>query len=176
MNGASSASEASPSSSSQLVPHIEYGAIPCLHSEFALSSGLPIPLLVYRRSVSATIFEVWATTRCQSSSARDAPKRRQDPRGRSAGAVHTLNPRIYISTRDSVLSYSNVRLFLQLFVTPQPQPIRTMSEELKTGSALSTPPQEDSISFGDVKKRRIWRTLDIHLLPFVSLLYLMSFL
>ncbi len=51
------------------------------------------------------------------------------------------------------------------------------NEELKSEGALSTPSQEYSVSmFKDVERRRIWRTLDLQLLPFVSLLYLMSFL
>jgi hypothetical protein len=53
---------------------------------------------------------------------------------------------------------------------------QSTKEELKPGAALAMPLQEDIISFEDVEKRPIWRTLDIHLLPFVSLLYLMSFL
>jgi hypothetical protein len=50
-----------------------------------------------------------------------------------------------------------------------PEPTK---EELETS-------REDGVSMfrvEDVEKRRIWRTLDIHVLPLVSLLYLMSFL
>ena len=62
-----------------------------------------------------------------------------------------------------------------------PPPTQVMSkhtdEELKVGGTLSVPSQEDGVStFDDVEKRRIWRTLDVHLLPLVSLLFLMSFL
>jgi hypothetical protein len=50
-------------------------------------------------------------------------------------------------------------------------------EELKAGGTLSVLSREDDVSmFDDVEKRRIWQTLDIHLLPLVSLLFLMSFL
>jgi hypothetical protein len=42
---------------------------------------------------------------------------------------------------------------------------------------LSVSSREDGVSmFDDVEKRRIWQTLDKHLLPLVSLLFLMSFL
>jgi hypothetical protein len=50
-------------------------------------------------------------------------------------------------------------------------------EESKGDGVLSTSWRKgDVFVFDDVEKRPIWRTLDIHLLPFVSLLYLMSFL
>ena len=50
-------------------------------------------------------------------------------------------------------------------------------EESKGEVVVSTFSREGDVSvFDDVEKRPIWRTLDIHLLPFVSLLYLMSFL
>jgi len=50
-------------------------------------------------------------------------------------------------------------------------------EELKNEGVLSTSSREGNVSvFYDVGKRHIWRTLDFHLLPFVTLLYLMSFL
>jgi len=50
-------------------------------------------------------------------------------------------------------------------------------EELKNEGVFSTTSREGNGSvFYDVGKRHIWRTLDFHLLPFVSLLYLMSFL
>jgi hypothetical protein len=56
----------------------------------------------------------------------------------------------------------------------------SVNEELKSGdvlSDLSVNPQEEPFStVGDVKIRRIWRKLDIHLLPLVSLLYLLSVL
>ena len=52
-----------------------------------------------------------------------------------------------------------------------------IEEELKVGGALSTSSQEDDVSMlDDVAKSRIWQTLDIRLLPLVSLLFLMSFL
>ena len=55
-----------------------------------------------------------------------------------------------------------------------PEPTK---EELKTEGALSTFSKEDSVPmYEDVEKGRIWRSLDFHLLPFVSLLYLLSFL
>jgi hypothetical protein len=55
-----------------------------------------------------------------------------------------------------------------------PEPTK---EELKTGAAFCTTSREDGGSmFDDVEKRRIWRALDIRLLPMISLLYLMSFL
>ena len=51
------------------------------------------------------------------------------------------------------------------------------NEELKNEGVLSISSREGNDSvFYDVGKRRIWRTLDFHLLPLVSLLYLMSFL
>ena len=44
-------------------------------------------------------------------------------------------------------------------------------------SSFSMEFQGNSISISDTfEKKRIWRTLDIHLLPHVSLLYLLSFL
>ena len=46
-------------------------------------------------------------------------------------------------------------------------------EELKCEGVLSTSSQEGSVSVFDDD---IWRKLDIYLLPFVSLLYFMSFL
>lgn len=50
-------------------------------------------------------------------------------------------------------------------------------EESKGDGVLFTSSRKgDVFVFDDVEKRPIWRTLDIHLLPFVSLLYLMSFL
>jgi hypothetical protein len=53
----------------------------------------------------------------------------------------------------------------------------TDNEELKSGGVLSVNPQEESFStVGDVEMKRIWRKLDIHLLPLVTLLYLLSFL
>jgi hypothetical protein len=56
-----------------------------------------------------------------------------------------------------------------------PGPIK---EELKGEDVLSVDPQEDP-SFSGVKNienRQIWRKLDMHLLPWVALLYLLSFL
>jgi hypothetical protein len=53
----------------------------------------------------------------------------------------------------------------------------SVNEELKSGDVLSVNPQEEPFStVGDVKIRRICRKLDIHLLPLVSLLYLLSVL
>jgi len=55
-----------------------------------------------------------------------------------------------------------------------PEPIK---EDPKSEGALSTFSKEDSVQiYENVKKGRIWRSLDFHLLPFVSLLYLLSFL
>jgi hypothetical protein len=55
-----------------------------------------------------------------------------------------------------------------------PEPTK---EEFESGGVLSTFSKEDSIpELKDAERGRIWRSLDIHLLPFVSLLYLMSFL
>jgi hypothetical protein len=49
--------------------------------------------------------------------------------------------------------------------------------ELKPGAIFSTTSREDDVYIlDDVQKRRIWRALDIRLLPMVSLLYLVSFL
>ena len=50
-------------------------------------------------------------------------------------------------------------------------------EELRGWGVVSTFSKRGSAQmFEEGEKRRIWRTLDIHLLPFVTLLYLMSFL
>jgi hypothetical protein len=53
-------------------------------------------------------------------------------------------------------------------------------EKADNGSRVShTSPQKSHFSTfadGDLAKRRIWRKLDIHLLPLVSLLELLSFL
>jgi len=50
-------------------------------------------------------------------------------------------------------------------------------KELKGWGVLSTFSKRGSVpTFEEGEKRRIWRTLDIHLLPLVTLLYLMSFL
>ena len=58
-----------------------------------------------------------------------------------------------------------------------PEPTKEFKEELETECPLTTSSREDGVSmFEDVEKKRIWRTLDIHVLPLVSLLYLMSFL
>jgi hypothetical protein len=55
-----------------------------------------------------------------------------------------------------------------------PEPTK---EGLKSESSLFTFSKEDGApTFENVEKARIWRTIDIHLLPFVTLLYLMSFL
>ena len=55
-----------------------------------------------------------------------------------------------------------------------PEPTK---EGVESGGVLSTFSKDDSVPvIENVEKGRIWRTLDIHLLPFVSLLYLMSFL
>ena len=53
----------------------------------------------------------------------------------------------------------------------------SIKEEPKSGGVLNVDPQEESFStVGDVEMKRIWRKLDIHLLPLVTLLYLLSFL
>jgi len=50
-------------------------------------------------------------------------------------------------------------------------------EDLKCEGVLPTSSRGGGVTmFHDVEKRHIWRKLDIYLLPFVSLLYLMSFL
>jgi hypothetical protein len=55
-----------------------------------------------------------------------------------------------------------------------PEPTK---EEYQSGGVFSAFSKEDSLpELEDAEKGRIWRSLDIHLLPFVSLLYLMSFL
>jgi len=51
-----------------------------------------------------------------------------------------------------------------------------LKEELKDGGAWSADSKEDKIAIAEDVSKRIWRTLDIHLLPLVSLLYLLSFL
>ena len=51
----------------------------------------------------------------------------------------------------------------------------SVEKELKSGGVLNF--QDEPLStVGDVEKGRIWRKLDIHLLPLVTLLYLLSFL
>ncbi|KAH9985789.1 MFS general substrate transporter [Russula compacta] len=53
----------------------------------------------------------------------------------------------------------------------------TIQGELKGGPTSSTKPREESFSKGeDLGERRIWRKLDIHLLPWVGLLYFFCFL
>jgi hypothetical protein len=50
-------------------------------------------------------------------------------------------------------------------------------EELEAGHVLSVNSKEESLSkVGNVENSPIWRKLDIHLLPLVTLLYLLSFL
>jgi hypothetical protein len=50
-------------------------------------------------------------------------------------------------------------------------------ERLKSGIAFPMDFRGNRVSlFDTIEKKRIWRTLDTHLLPFVSLLYLLSFL
>ena len=50
-------------------------------------------------------------------------------------------------------------------------------EEIETKSALSASPQEDpSSTIGDVEKTRVWRKLDIYLIPPITFLYLSCFL
>jgi hypothetical protein len=50
-------------------------------------------------------------------------------------------------------------------------------ERLKGGITFPMDSRGSRVStFNTVEKKRIWRTLDTHLLPFVSLLYLLSFL
>ena len=48
-------------------------------------------------------------------------------------------------------------------------------EERPKAFPMDLPGNHVSI-FDTIEKKRIWRTLDIHLLPCVSLLYLLSFL
>jgi hypothetical protein len=51
------------------------------------------------------------------------------------------------------------------------------NKELKIGRGLVTDSREEhGLNVENVKKRRIWWTLDIHILPLVTLLYLLSFL
>jgi hypothetical protein len=58
-----------------------------------------------------------------------------------------------------------------------PGPIK---EELKDEGILSVNPQEEPFFSGAkniyTENRHIWRKLDMHLLPWVALLYLLSFL
>jgi hypothetical protein len=55
----------------------------------------------------------------------------------------------------------------------------SIEERLRSKTRMSTDLRlgGDRVSmYGITEAKRIWWTLDIHLLPFVSLLYLMSFL
>jgi hypothetical protein len=53
----------------------------------------------------------------------------------------------------------------------------SVKEELEAGHVLSVNCQEEPLSkVGNVENSPIWRKLDIHLLPLVTLLYLLSFL
>lgn len=50
-------------------------------------------------------------------------------------------------------------------------------ERLKSGITFPMDSRGNRVSiFDTIEEKRIWRTLDTHLLPFVSLLYLLSFL
>ena len=54
---------------------------------------------------------------------------------------------------------------------------KATKEGFKSESSLFTFSKEEYVpTFEHVDKARIWRTIDIRLLPFVTLLYLMSFL
>jgi hypothetical protein len=49
------------------------------------------------------------------------------------------------------------------------------NKELKIDGLVTDSREEDGLNVENVK-RRIWWTLDIHILPLVTLLYLLSFL
>jgi hypothetical protein len=54
---------------------------------------------------------------------------------------------------------------------------KATKDGLKSESSLFTSSKEEYVpTFESVEKARIWRAIDIRLLPFVTLLYLMSFL
>ena len=53
----------------------------------------------------------------------------------------------------------------------------TAEEPLKSGIAFPMDSRGNRVLiFDTIEKKRIWRRLDTHILPFVSLLYLLSFL
>ena len=52
-----------------------------------------------------------------------------------------------------------------------------LEEHFKSRDTLPIDFQGNRVSIFDaIEKKRIWRKIDIHLLPFVSLLYLLSYL
>jgi hypothetical protein len=56
-------------------------------------------------------------------------------------------------------------------------PASDIEERPKSGIVFPMEFQGNRVStFDAVEKKRIWRTLDIHILPWVTLLHLMSFL